>query len=92
MTSCATRILLILAVLVSGPLAGGDSDRAFAATPAWTEAGAIAWDYGKMMRVAKFRLRPKAMKLEIAHRVAAIACSPARRLIYVIARIGFFGM
>jgi len=38
-----TRILLILALLLSGLLAGGNIDRAFVAMPAWQQVGAVAW-------------------------------------------------
>jgi hypothetical protein len=38
-----TRILLILALLLSGLLAGGNVDRAFVAMPAWQQVGAVAW-------------------------------------------------
>ena len=43
MTSRATPLLLILATLISGFLAGGNIDRAFVAMPAWNEVGAVAW-------------------------------------------------
>jgi len=43
MTSRVTRILLILATLISGLLAGFNVDRAFVAMPAWNEVGAVAW-------------------------------------------------
>jgi hypothetical protein len=43
MASKTTRILLILATLISGLLAGGNVDRAFVAMPAGQQVGAIAW-------------------------------------------------
>ena len=43
MASPRTRILLILAILISGLLAGGNIDRAFVAMPAWQHVGALAW-------------------------------------------------
>jgi hypothetical protein len=43
MLSPRTRILLILAIFISGLLAGGNIDRAFVAMPAWEEVGASAW-------------------------------------------------
>ena len=43
MLSMATRIVLVLAILLSGLLAGGDIDRAFVAMPAWQQVGAVAW-------------------------------------------------
>jgi hypothetical protein len=43
MVSSRTRILQILAIFISGLLAGGNVDRALVAMPAWQHVGAIAW-------------------------------------------------
>jgi hypothetical protein len=43
MPSRATRFVLLLAILFSGALAGGNIDRAFVAMPAWQQIGAMAW-------------------------------------------------
>jgi hypothetical protein len=43
MVSSRTRILLILAILISGLLAGDNIDRALVAMPAWHHVGATAW-------------------------------------------------
>lgn len=43
MASATTRILLILATLIAGLLAGSNVDRAFVAMPAWQQIGALAW-------------------------------------------------
>jgi hypothetical protein len=43
MSSRATRFVLLLAILFSGALAGGNIDRAFVAMPAWQQIGAVAW-------------------------------------------------
>jgi hypothetical protein len=39
----SSRTLLIIAVLFSGLLAGGNIDRSLVAMPAWQEVGATAW-------------------------------------------------
>lgn len=43
MASTTTRVLLILAIVTSGFLAGANVDRALVAMPAWHQVGAIAW-------------------------------------------------
>jgi hypothetical protein len=43
MASATMRALLILAILISGLLAGGNIDRAFVAMPAWQQVGVISW-------------------------------------------------
>jgi hypothetical protein len=43
MNTHRTRILLVLALLFSGLLAGGNIDRAFVTMPAWQQVGVTAW-------------------------------------------------
>lgn len=43
MRPAIARIVLILAILFSGALAGGNIDRALVAMPAWQETGAVPW-------------------------------------------------
>ena len=43
MSPGTTRFVLLLAILFSGALAGGNIDRALVAMPAWQQTGAVAW-------------------------------------------------
>jgi hypothetical protein len=43
MASASARAFLLLAILISGLLAGGNIDRAIVAMPAWHEVGANSW-------------------------------------------------
>jgi hypothetical protein len=43
MSSRASRFILLLAILFSGTLAGGNIDRTFVAMPAWQLTGAMTW-------------------------------------------------
>lgn len=43
MASMTTRVVLILAIVTSGVLAGMNLDRALVAMPAWHQVGASAW-------------------------------------------------
>lgn len=57
MASTATRIILILAILTSGFLAGTNVDRALVAMPAWHQVGPIAWaDFSRHADLASGRI------------------------------------
>jgi hypothetical protein len=43
MSPGTTRFVLLLAILFSGALAGGNIDRALVGMPAWQQVGAVAW-------------------------------------------------